>query len=257
MNIKAESVWARPAGTPLFGRIVVASILLHAVVLFFVAPPTSAMKTGLGNPLVATLRLQSVQRNAAPAASAVAPKEVRPARARQQPVLAAVVTETPQAIAVPQVAPDNVPAPRAAEAVIAPSVADAALPVAAPVASGADARSGVGAVATALAMDSAATAEAEAVALARYRRAVLREVGRVKSYPEAARQAGYSGKVTVQHQLVAGRADPQVSISSSTPMLDQMGLDMVRLAAERVAVPEILAKSSHRFNVAILFNLTD
>lgn len=254
---KVESEGVRPAAKSLFGRVVVVSIVLHALVLFFVAAPTSAPMVPAGKSLIATLRLQpGLVATAPPAAQAVAPQQAPTARALQPAPVLAVPQETPRSIAVTPVAQESIPAPRTPETPVSPGPAEAALTVAAQAVTGnGGAGGGVGSAATVA--DSAAAAEAEAVALARYRRAVLREVGRVKSYPEAARQAGYSGKVTVQHQLVVGRPDPQVSVSSSTPMLDKMGLEMVRLAAERVAVPEVLAKSTHSFNVAILFNLID
>lgn len=97
----------------------------------------------------------------------------------------------------------------------------------------------------------AESAVPDAAGLRQYRLALATEARRYRRYPEAARRAGLAGTVEVRINVTGSGLSPQAELtrSSGHAQLDMAAVEMLRLAAERTALPEALR---HRQFVVLL-----
>ena len=94
-------------------------------------------------------------------------------------------------------------------------------------------------------------------AIAAYRRAFLREVADAKQYPQAARRAGYSGRVTLTVTVSHGTPRADVTGQSSIEELDEMAMKMARQAMQETKVPDVLRTAEFSFRLPVVFQLID
>lgn len=94
-------------------------------------------------------------------------------------------------------------------------------------------------------------------AIAAYRRAFLREVADAKQYPQAARRAGYSGRVTLTVTVSHGAPRAEVTGQSSIEELDEMAMKMARQAMQETKVPDVLRTAEFSFRLPVVFQLID
>lgn len=99
----------------------------------------------------------------------------------------------------------------------------------------------------------------EADALNRYRLALGVEARKARRYPEVSRTRGQEGTCEVFVVLSRTGGVPVVLAgkSSGTPTLDEGALVMVRIAAERTAVPQELQGRNLKIPLRIRFSLDD
>ena len=99
----------------------------------------------------------------------------------------------------------------------------------------------------------------EADALQRYRLALGVEARKARRYPEVSRTRGQEGMCELYVVLSRSGAQPAVvpGRSSGSPTLDEAALLMVRMAAERTAVPQELQGRNLRIPLRIRFSLDD
>lgn len=99
----------------------------------------------------------------------------------------------------------------------------------------------------------------DADAMRAYRVALATELRRFKNYPPRAVEAGWSGTVEVSILINAagGVQSVQLTGTSGYRVLDEKALDMMRHAAPRTAVPEVLRGHAFSMKVPIAFTLDD
>ena len=215
-----------------FGVAVVASILLHALLLAAQLPPAP-------EPLVA--RLVQIVPKPAPAAP---PEEVRkppaaqPRPVRERPVARPVpALQAPAPVAQVERPAVSEPAPAAPLTLAAPGPVariEARPPVAVPV--GPD--PGV---------------------LDRYRLQLLTAAARFKRYPRAAIDNNWEGEVVVRMTIGADGMIAALGIKSSSgyEVLDRQALDMFRIAKPFVLLPPELAGREFELELRAIYGLKD
>jgi periplasmic protein TonB len=225
-----------------------ASIVLHALLLSFSTKDVSRRADAAPEPIVARL---VEQQPAAPAQTEpIAPPRV------EQPKPPAV---KPQAPAKPR--PVAKPAPKAPAAQPAPP----APPVPAPAAPTvqpepqAPASAAPAPVPVAPAPSPAPSAgELDAGALARYRFEVAGRAAKLKVYPRAAIDNNWAGRVVVAVTVRAnGVSSSSVRVSSGYKILDQQALDMITKAQARTQVPDALRGREFSFEIPVDFDLKE
>lgn len=95
--------------------------------------------------------------------------------------------------------------------------------------------------------------------LRQYRLALAREARQFRRYPERARLAGIGGTAEVRIEHGAGIPAPVARLerSSGNEALDSAALDMMRLAAPRAAVPELLRGRTFAVSMPVVFDLDE
>mgnify|MGYP003508428869 CR=1 FL=1 len=92
--------------------------------------------------------------------------------------------------------------------------------------------------------------------LRQYRLALAREARRFKRYPEQALQAGIGGTAEVRVELEGGALPvTRLARSSGHEALDAAALDMMRRAAPRTTVPELLRGQTFAVSLPVVFDL--
>lgn len=95
-------------------------------------------------------------------------------------------------------------------------------------------------------------------ALRQYRLALALEARRFKRYPRLARERGWEGTVEVAVVLGSvGGATANLQRSSGQPLLDEQGLEMIRLALGATPVPEPLRGRELRLVLPVQFFLEE
>lgn len=272
---KTEMKWA-----------LVASVVLHLAVFFWVALTTmygstpSAQPQG-AKPMTVTLTLlpapgveTSTDTPAGSAAGHVSAQVMKPkaaptpANATELPVHTS--KSTPQAIATPMPALTT-PAAKVASAEPVASAAPVAQPAGShSIGTTAGAPGGTGqsdsvgvkgsAASVAPATQVASNPDSDKLmndAIAAYRRAFFREVSDAKQYPQAARRAGYAGRVTLTVTVSRGTPRADVTGQSSIEELDEMAMKMARQAMQETKVPDILRTAEFSFRLPVVFQLID
>lgn len=222
-----------------FGYAVVASILLHALLLL--ALPSLRRLPQAPMPLIARLvQAQPKPEPAAPVEEMRKPRVPEQRSAAQRPV--AKPAPVPAAVPIPQPAPAaaSEPAPPAPAAPIAPA------------APGPVAR---------IEPQSAATTPVgpDPGVLDRYRLQLITAAARFKRYPRSAIDNNWEGEVVVRMTIGADGRIAALGIKSSSghEMLDQQALEMFRIAKPFVLLPPELAGSAFELELRAIYSLKD
>ena len=223
-----------------FGYAVLASVLLHALLLLAL-PSLRELAAQLPpppGPLVA--RLVPVQPKPEPAAPVEESR--KPPAAQKRPV-------APRPVAKPAPAPAAAPVPQPAAAVASESAPPAP---AAPTAPGPFVR---------VEPQPAPTAPAgpDPGVLDRYRLQILTAAARFKRYPRSAIDNNWEGEVVVRMTIGAdGRiAALGIKTSSGHEMLDRQALEMFRIAKPFVLLPPELAGREFELELRAIYSLKD
>lgn len=114
-------------------------------------------------------------------------------------------------------------------------------------------------LAAAPAATSVPAAGADPDGLRQYKLALAREARQFRRYPERARLAGIGGTAEVRVEHGAGIPAPVARLerSSGNEALDSAALDMMRLAAPRAAVPELLRGRTFAVSMPVVFDLDE
>jgi periplasmic protein TonB len=226
-----------------FGYAILASILLHALLLL--ALPSlrelAAKLPPAPGPLVA--RLVQAQSKPEPAAPVEEPR--KPPVAQKRPVAARPVTK-------PAVPPVAAPVAQPAAAVLSESAPPAPAAPAAPAAPGPVAR---------IEPQPAATAPAgpDPGALDRYRLQLVTAAARFKRYPRSAIDNNWEGEVVVRMTIGADGRIAALGIKSSSghEILDRQALEMFRIAKPFVLLPPELAGREFELELRAIYGLKD
>lgn len=249
------------AGNRALHYALLASLLLHAALLFVSLEKQASRESPFPEPIVARLAPP-----AAPEASSVEPRtepptprapepprpKLEPPKPVARPAIKPAPIAKPRPIPVPQ--PKPAPAPRAAEPErpASPSIADA--PPAAPVAPS---------VPSAAPGDARPTAPAapahDAGAVDKYRSDLIATARRYKRYPRVALDNNWEGRVVVQMVIGANGmiASLRVTASSGQDVLDKQALDMIRKAKPLVPIPAAMRGREFAVEIPVIYSLKD
>jgi protein TonB len=99
----------------------------------------------------------------------------------------------------------------------------------------------------------------DAAGLRQYRLALASEARRYRRYPEAARRAGLAGTAEVRVSIAASgvAAQTELTRSSGHAQLDTAAVEMLRLAAERTALPEALRHRQFAVLLPVVFEVEE
>ena len=216
------------------------SFLLHFLLLW---PASSPHRGGdIAQPLVATLRTVL--------ASATAPLPLKPiiapARERREPAI-----QSP--------APQQVPAP-IATAPAPNNLLDSTAQAPLRSERSTDNAQGITGGATLRGPAFAAAAAGDAVdadGMRQYRLALASQASRYKRYPARALEANVGGTVEIRVAVATGGLPQEVQLarSSGSDLLDDAALDMIKQAAPRTTVPELLRSRAFVVSLPVVFDL--
>lgn len=232
---------------------VVASILLHAVLLFLLPGMREGGRSSSPTQILsATFAPRTSQPPPVPE-QVVKPQAPKPEPQRPQPKV-----EAPRPVLT---APTGTPAPTAPQPPPAPVAAAPAPP---PVAQTPKSQAAPSAprpsdpqAPVSSAPSSAPADAADAGSLAQYRLALITSARRYKRYPAQAMEKGWQGKVEVRLQIGAdGRIqNASVKTSSGYGILDQQALDMITKGKTLVPIPTALRGKEFVVDVPVIFDL--
>ena len=236
-----------------FNYAILASIVLHAVLLFGISLRERARPADPPAPIVARLAEAPA---AAPAPAVAAPRS-EPVKPRPRPRPAA-----PQPVAKQE--PASRVEPAAAPAAEEPQRNDLepAAPLPAPavpaVIAGADPAPAASAAPSSGEAD-AAQAGADARSVAEYRLQLIGAAPKYKRYPRVAREHNWQGLVALRMAFSAsGRvASLSVTKTSGYDVLDQQAMEMFKSAAAAVPVPPLLRGKEFAFDLGVSYYFTD
>lgn len=99
----------------------------------------------------------------------------------------------------------------------------------------------------------------DAAGLRQYRLALAGEARRYRRYPEAARRAGLAGTVEVRINIAASGVASQTELtrSSGHAQLDAAAVEMLRLAAERTPLPDVLRHRQFAVLLPVVFEVDE
>lgn len=99
----------------------------------------------------------------------------------------------------------------------------------------------------------------DAAGLRQYRLALAGELKRHRRYPETARRAGWMGTSEVRVAIDAAGAAPRAELnrSSGHAVLDEAAMQMLRLAAPRIELPDSLRGRSFAVLLPVVFEIED
>jgi protein TonB len=236
-----------------FGYAVLASIVLHGMLLFGVAQPRPrvALVEPVFPPIVARLAEPPVvqepvaippEAKPPPVAEVPKPKPKpvqRPKVRAPKPLVKPVpepAPELPAVAATPEGPPEQAPPPPLI-ARTDPAPAAPALPAPPPV----------------------VEAVPDSVTLAQYRSELLNAARKYKRYPRVAMENNWEGQVVVRLAVGPNGALAGLTVQSSSghKLLDQQALEMFRRAATAVQVPPALRGREFNLEVRAVYNLTD
>ena len=242
-----------------FNYAVLASVILHAALLFGFSLRERARPIEPAVPIVAHLVELPPAVAAAPAAAAPQPEPMKPPSAARPP--------RPKPAASKPVAKEK-PAPRI-ERTVEPRVEEAQLveaepaaPVPAPAAPAviADVERAPAASASASAGEAGGTRPgADARSVAEYRLQLIGAAPKYKRYPRVARDNNWQGLVALRMAFSAsgGVASLSVTKTSGYDVLDQQAMEMFKSAAAAVPVPPLLRGKEFAFDLAVTYYFTE
>jgi protein TonB len=220
------------------------SILLHLFALAALAPILAPPELELPPERILQGRLRAEPLREAPALQPEVHREVQPPQRR-------VSSPSPQ------------PRRLAGEAVVSAIPAVTPAPTFAAVPAAPDQHGGIAAPRESSAPTNVAAARErveegpDAAGLRQYRLSLASEARRHKRYPEAARRAGLAGTAEVRIAVTAFDRQAELTRSSGHAVLDSAALDMLRLAAARAPLPEVLLGQRFVVLVPVLFEVED
>jgi len=226
-----------------FGYAVLASILLHALLLLALPAlrELAAQLPPAPGPLIARL----VQAQPKPEPAAPAEEARKPPVAEKRPV-------APRPVAKPAPAPVAAPVAQPAATMASETVPPAPAAPAAPAAPGPLAR---------IEPQPAATAPAapDPGVLDRYRLQILTAAARFKRYPRSAIDNNWEGEVVVRMTIGADGRIAALGIKSSSghEILDRQALEMFRIAKPFVLLPPELAGREFELELRAIYGLKD
>ncbi|MFN3884340.1 MAG: TonB family protein [Rhodocyclaceae bacterium] len=98
----------------------------------------------------------------------------------------------------------------------------------------------------------------DAAGLRQFRLALASEARRVRSYPEAARRAGITGTVEIRVSVNAlSQRHVELAHSSGHAVLDEAAVGMLRLAAERCPLPDVLRGQEFSVPLPVIFEVEE
>ncbi len=99
----------------------------------------------------------------------------------------------------------------------------------------------------------------DAAGLRQYRLALASEARRYRRYPAAARRAGLAGTAEVRISIAASgvAAQTELTRSSGHVQLDTAAVEMLRLAAERTALPDALRHRQFAVLLPVVFEVEE
>lgn len=234
----------RPSANRVFGYALLASIVLHALLLAF---PWPQLGDALKHPVEVLAPI--VARLMEPAPTPTVPASQVAAPPVDEPVAAA---PTPKPKPKPRPEAKPAPAPRQEpERIAEPAPTPAPAPAPAPVPPVAAAKPQP---------PPAVPAAPDAASLiAQYRAALLAEAGRHKRYPLVALDNGWEGEVVVRMAIAADGSLAALSVKSSSghAALDRQALEMFRKARAEVPTPDALRGRQFSLELRAVYNLKD
>jgi protein TonB len=235
-----------------FHYAVLASIVLHALVLFGVSQRERPRFTPSEPPIVARLIEPPAPVAAAPGAQPREPELAKP-RPRPKPaVRKPPAKETQTAKSEPVPASPPVEEPPVAETPAPPEPAPAAPPMVARV----DPAPAAPAPSAAVPTESATP---DPGSLAQYRLQLISAARNYKRYPRAAIDNNWEGDVIVRMAVGANGRLSELTIQSSSghAVLDQQALEMFRKASAAVQIPPALRGKPFALELRAIYNLRD
>jgi periplasmic protein TonB len=237
-----------------FSYAVIASLVLHGLLLFGISQRERARAPDPQIPIIARL----VEPAAPAPVAAAAPAQSEPAKPRPRAKPAA---PKPLAREEPAPVPQTEPAAAAAAAAAASEEPpllpmEPTAPAPAPVAPPAIASVAPAAQAP---VPPAAQALADPGSLAQYRLLLISAASKYKRYPRIAMDNNWEGDVVVRMAVGANGRLAALTIQSSSghAVLDQQALEMFKKASAAVQVPPALRGKEFVFEVRAIYNLTD
>ncbi len=98
----------------------------------------------------------------------------------------------------------------------------------------------------------------DAAGLRQFRLALASEARRVRHYPEAARRVGLAGTAEIRISVNAlAQRQAELAHSSGHAMLDAAALEMMRIAAERSPLPDVLRGQAFVVSVPVVFEVEE
>jgi protein TonB len=246
------------SGNRAFNYAVLASIVLHAALLFGISVRERARPVEPAGPLVARLIEAPATAPAPVAAAAPRSEPVKPqaaARPRPKPAAAKPVAKAQPA---PRVEPATEPAAEAPQSNEKEPATPVPEPAAPPVTAGVD--SAPSAPSSVSPGEAGATqAGADARSVAEYRLQLIGAAPRYKRYPRVARENNWEGLVALRMAFSAsGRvASLSVTKTSGYDVLDQQAMEMFKSAAAAVPVPPLLRGREFAFDLAVTYYFTE
>lgn len=229
-----------------FHYAVLASLVLHALVLFGGSQRERPRVAQTEPPIVARLMEPPAPPPAAPAAQPPEPEIVKPRpRPRPKPaVRKPPPRETPLAQSKPAPMSPPVEEPPVAETPAAPEIPAAAPEAPPPQMAGAD---------------PAPEPMPDPLALEKYRSQINGAAARYKHYPRVARENNWEGRVGLRMVFAPGGRLESLSVTKTSgyEVLDKQAAEMFRNAAKAVPVPPLLRGKEFSVDVAVAYNLTD
>lgn len=253
--VLGSGTFAREGEQRVFAYAVLASIVLHAALLFagFHLRDTARKVNPTPGPILA--RLAAPRPVAAPAPVEPAPKprvEVSPPRvAKPQPAPVPVAKAAPKAPVVPATPAPTAPsseAPKPASESSQPAAPNA--PTSAPPSPGPVAKADA---------QPAPSVAADAGTLDQYRIAIYSAAKRYKKYPRVALDNNWEGKVVVRMVIGANMMISSISIKTTSghEVLDQAAIETIKKTKPLVAIPDALRGREFSLDINFIFNLRD
>lgn len=241
-----------------FNYAVLASIVLHAALLFGISVRERARPVEPAGPLVARLAEAPAAAPAPAAAAAPRPEPVKPrtaARPRPKPPAAKPVAKAEPA---PRIEPAAEPAAEAPQ----PNEAEAAAPAAEPAAPAAMASIDPAPAAPASVQQGEGGAPqpgADARSVAEYRLQLIGAAPRYKRYPRVARENSWEGLVALRMAFSASGQVASLSVTKTSgyDVLDRQAMEMFKSAAAAVPVPPLLRGKEFAFDLAVTYYFTE
>jgi protein TonB len=255
--VLGSGTFARESEQRVFAYAVLASIVLHAALLFAGFPHRDAATKPNPAPGPILARLVTPRPLAAPAPveAARSPRAEEPARSRQvakpQPAAVPLSKAAPNAPLVPATPAPTAPSSEAPKPVAEPSSPAApSAPASAPPSPGqvvkADAQP-------------APSVTADAGTLDQYRIAIYSAARRYKKYPRVALDNNWEGKVVLRMVIGANTMISSISIKTSSghEVLDQAAIETIKKTKPLVAIPDALRGREFVLDIYFIFNLRD
>ena len=255
--VLGSGTFARESEQRVFAYAVLASIVLHAALLFAGFPHRDAASKSNPAPGPILARLVTPRPLAAPAPveAAPRPRAQEPARSRQvakpQPAAVPLSKAAPNAPLVPATPAPTAPsseAPKPASESSQPAAPNA--PTSAPPSPGPVAKADA---------QPAPSVAADAGTLDQYRIAIYSAAKRYKKYPRVALDNNWEGKVVVRMVIGANMMISSISIKTSSghEVLDQAAIETLKKTKPLVAIPDALRGREFGLDINFIFNLRD